>query len=108
MIDLRDRGAKRMRVPTDVAHASGHALSQAWSLAFHQHPERVDGILYRSRHNGQVDVAVYYRAPSKLSPTEPAGILTRRRELARVVRTYGIDLLPSQPWMRAGCGSALR
>ena len=71
LIDLRRGGAARMRVPTDVAHASGHAVSQAWSLAFHEHPERIDGIPYPSRQNGQTNIAVYNRALRKPSPGEP-------------------------------------
>ena len=69
LVDLTGRGPHRMRVPTDVAHHSQHDLSQQWALAFHQHPARVDGIYYSSRHqNEMVNLAVFDRAVGKLSP----------------------------------------
>jgi len=66
LVDLRGDGAIRMGVPSDVARASRQSLGRAWSLAFHQHPSRPDGIVYPSRLNGQTNLAVYDRAVSKL------------------------------------------
>lgn len=66
MIDLRDDGPIRMGVPTDVAKASDQKLARQWSLAFHEHSERVDGIIYPSRLNGHTNLAVFDRAIGKL------------------------------------------
>lgn len=66
LVDLRDDGAIRMGVPSDVARAPRQTLGRAWSLAFHRHPSKPDGIIYPSRLNGQTNMAVDDRAISKL------------------------------------------
>lgn len=40
MVDLRDEGAIVMGVPTDVAKGTSQTLARAWSVAFHEHPEK--------------------------------------------------------------------
>lgn len=67
MVDLRGHHPVRMGVPSDVAKASSQTLSRAWSLAFHEHPHEPDGVIYPSRLNGHVNLAVYDRAVRKLT-----------------------------------------
>lgn len=66
VVDLRDDGAIRMGVPTDVPRASSQRLARLWSVAFHDHGRAPDGILYPSRLNGQTNLAIYGRAVHKL------------------------------------------
>jgi RES domain len=66
LVDLRGHAAIRMGVPSDVARASRQALARAWSVAFHEHPERPDGIIYPSRLNIETNLAIYDRAIPKL------------------------------------------
>jgi len=66
MVDLREDGAVVMGVPTDVAKATNQKLARLWSVAFHDHPEKPDGIIYPSRLNGHINLAVYGRAVTKL------------------------------------------
>ncbi len=66
LVDLRDDAAIVMGVPTDVAKASRQTLGRKWSVAFHQHGSRPDGIIYPSRLNGHTNLAIYDRAISKL------------------------------------------
>lgn len=66
MVDLREDGAVIMGVPSDVAKARKHSLSRAWSVAFHDHPQKPDGIIYPSRLNGHINLAVYDHAITKL------------------------------------------
>ncbi|CAN7184356.1 RES family NAD+ phosphorylase [Devosia sp. LjRoot16] len=66
MVDLRDDRAIVMGVPTDVAKAANQTLARAWSVAFHDHPARPDGIIYPSRLNGHTNLAVYDRSIGKL------------------------------------------
>jgi hypothetical protein len=61
MVDLRDDGGIVMGVPTDVAKASSQTLARAWSVAFHEHPEEPDGIVYPSRLNGHGCIRPCYR-----------------------------------------------
>jgi len=58
MIDLRDDGAIKMGVPTDVAKSSKQSLACKWAVAFHEHRDQVDGIISPSRLNGHKSCAV--------------------------------------------------
>jgi hypothetical protein len=62
LVDLRGNGLVRMRLPTDAARATAQDLGRACSLEFYRHRERPDGIIYASRLNGSLNVAVYGRA----------------------------------------------
>ena len=67
LVDLRGDAAIRMGVPTDVARASRQSLARAWSVAFYEHPEAPDGIIYPSRLNLETNLAIYDRAVPKLA-----------------------------------------
>jgi hypothetical protein len=67
LVDLRRDGPIRMGVPSDVASASAQRLARDWSVAFHDHPRTPDGIIYHSRLNQEVSLAIYDRAIGKLS-----------------------------------------
>lgn len=66
LVDLRGDAAIRMGVPSDVARASHQSLARAWSVAFYEHPETPDGIIYPSRLNLETNLAIYDRAVPKL------------------------------------------
>lgn len=88
LVDLRDNKAIVMGVPSAVHRGTRHGLGRNWSVAFHEHPEAPDGIIYPSRLNGRVCLAIYNRALPKLRPgrlrrlidvEELASILTELR-----------------------------
>jgi hypothetical protein len=87
LVDLRGDHAVRMGVPSDVAKASSQTLSRTWSVAFHEHTTVPDGIIYPSRLNGHVNLAIFNRAIPKLAPTRvtpligAAGLATVLRDL---------------------------
>jgi hypothetical protein len=66
LVDLRGDAAIRMGVPSDVARASHQSLARAWSVAFYEHPESPDGIIYPSRLNLETNLGIYDRAVPKL------------------------------------------
>lgn len=96
MVDLRNDNAIRMGVPTDVSRASAQSLARKWSLAWHEHPERPDGIIYPSRLNGQTNLAVFHRAVPKL---RAIGVrrLIRATGLAAVLNDLLVELAPPDP-----------
>ncbi len=96
MVDLRNDSAIRMGVPTDVARASAQSLARKWSLAWHEHSARPDGIIYPSRLNGQTNLAVFDRAVAKL---RAIGIrrLIRATGLATVLNDLLVELAPPDP-----------
>lgn len=66
VVDLRGDGTVRMGVPSDVIGSSRQGLARIWSVAFHDHPVKPDGIAYPSRLNGETNLAVYDRAITML------------------------------------------
>lgn len=78
LLDLRGDGSVRMGIPSDVARGSKQTLARAWSVAFHEHFEAVDGILYPSRLNGEHNLAIYERAVPALASTAQASLLRAR------------------------------
>lgn len=93
MVDLRNDCPIRMGVPSDVARASAQTLARKWSLAWHDHPQQPDGIIYPSRLNGQTNLAVYHRAVPKL---RALGVrpLIRATGLAAVLNELLVELTP--------------
>ena len=75
LVDLRGDGPIRMGVPSDVSGASGQTLARAWSGAFHDHPQIPDGIIYPSRLNEEINLAIYDRAIKKLSSVHTSQLL---------------------------------
>ena len=76
IVDLTGDGPVRMGIPSDVARGRTQVLARKWSVAFHEHPQRPDGIVYPSRLNGEINFAIYGRAVGKLE-------LVRQQDLKR-------------------------
>ncbi len=76
IVDLTGDGPVRMGIPSDVARGRTQVLARKWSVAFHEHPHRPDGIVYPSRLNGEINFAIYGRAVGKLE-------LVRQQDLKR-------------------------
>lgn len=92
LVDLRGNSLIRMGVPTDVPRSSEQDLARRWSLAFHDHPAKPDGIIYPSRLNGETNIAVYDRAIGKLEPVSTMP-LKPAPGLARVLDEFQIALV---------------
>lgn len=84
LLDLRGDGPVRMGIPSDVVRGSKQALARAWSVAFYEHPEQVDGIIYPSRLNSETNLAIYDRAIGKLQAPR-VHVLRRAPRLASVI-----------------------
>ncbi len=92
MVDLRDDGAIKMGVPTDVAKSSRQYLAREWAVAFHEHRDQVDGIIYPSRLNGHTNLAVFDRAIGKLRAVG-ATRLIRAPGLANVLDDLNVAIV---------------
>jgi RES domain len=92
LVDLRDGNAVALGVPTDAVRASSHHLGQRASLAVYQRADRLDGIWYPSRLNGDENLAVFDRAVPKLS-TGPRRKLGICPELAPILAAYRVALV---------------
>ena len=92
LVDLRVGNAVALGLPTDAVRASSHRLGQRASLAIYQRPDRLDGIWYQSRLNGDENLAVYDRAVPKLSAA-PRRKLGTCSELAPILAMYRVALI---------------
>lgn len=92
LLDLRADGMIRMGIPSDVLHESRHSLSRKWSVAFQDHPAGVDGLIYPSRLNGEVNLAIYGRATGKLRSPAHRPLLSAPG-LAGVLDTFKVALV---------------
>jgi RES domain len=92
LVDLRGDAAIRMGVPSDVAGASQQSLARWWSVAFHEHPEQPDGIVYPSRLNAETNLAIYSRAISKLT-VHSVTLLINAKGLADVLDELKVALV---------------
>ncbi|TJW47969.1 MAG: RES domain-containing protein, partial [Mesorhizobium sp.] len=91
LIDLRGDNAVRMGVPTDVVRAQRQNLARRWSVAFHEHSSRPDGIIYPSRLNGATNLAIYDHSIAKLQPKRILALLGALG-LAQVLEDFRIGL----------------
>ncbi|RDL47810.1 hypothetical protein BLJAPNOD_05368 [Ensifer sp. M14] len=92
LVDLREDHAIRMGVPTDVAKSSRQSLARAWSLAFHEHGSKPDGIIYPSRLNGHTNLAIFDRAVAKLAAVRLVPLIGARG-LATVINDLRVSLV---------------
>jgi len=96
-VDLVEPGGLA-RIGADNRLTTGaYTVAQQWSAALRAHPEKPDGIRYRSRHAPEkLAYAIYSRPPSTFSVstmgsfTDPANIGLFRR----ILKTYGFAFIP--------------
>jgi RES domain-containing protein len=93
-IDLVGRNVVRNNVDTDVVGASDQTLARQWSVAFHEHPDNMDGVVYDSRLIGKICLAVYNRGLPRLKSGIEKPLLQWRRHMAHIIRTYQIAIVP--------------
>ncbi len=93
LVDLTGDGPIRMGVPSDVAGARDQTLAQKWSVAFHDHPDRPDGVFYPSRLNEERCIAFYDRALGKLKATATPRLMECAIELAAILDDLGVALV---------------
>jgi hypothetical protein len=89
-------GAGLAKVGATAAVCSGpHEVSRAWSLALHAHPDEVDGIRYRARHDDDgFAVALFDRSGASIEWVNSAGLMDEgfRVELGRILDRYELAL----------------
>jgi hypothetical protein len=92
LVNLAGDGPIRMGIPSDVVRGRTHTLARKWSLALYDHRAAVDGLLYPSRLNNQINLALYDRAISKLRPTRTLD-LTAAPGIGRVLDDFLVALI---------------
>jgi len=93
LVPIHGPGLVRLGVTAELASGSDYAGSQLWSRALWQHPDKPDGILYRSRHDDSaLCVAVYNRAKDGLALVRDESLTEDSQELARLLKRYSLGL----------------
>ncbi len=92
LVDLRGGNPVVLGLPTDAVRASSRRLGQRASLAVYRRADRLDGICYPSRLNGEENLAIYDRAVPKLS-AGPRRKLGNCPELAPILTAYRVALV---------------
>ena len=93
LVDLRGDNPVRMGVPTDAVRASSHRLGQRWSLAFWLHEQRPHGILYPSRLNEEINLALYDVALPNVIVSSTRPFLEYRAEVAALIRRFKLAIV---------------
>jgi len=97
-VDLTGHGLRRLSCDNRIADELPCDTPGLWSKALHEHPQRPDGILYRSRHNPRfVCVAVFSRARKHLLVKKTSLLLSQQCMpwTVKQFTVYNLAILPS-------------
>jgi hypothetical protein len=95
LIDLAAPGLAYIGADGRLA-TGAYDLSQRWALALHEHPDKPDGLLYRSRHDPErLCAAIFDRAATSLTATSLGSLADTRNAtlLADILDTYDYSLI---------------
>jgi hypothetical protein len=95
LVDLTGPGLSLIGADSRLTSGS-YDLSQNWALAFHEHPDQPDGLLYRSRHDpSRLCAAIFDRAASALTATSLGSLAAPHHAalLANLLDTYEYSLI---------------
>jgi hypothetical protein len=95
LVDLVEQ-QPALGVSGEILAGLDYTLSQTWSRRFYEHPDRVDGILYRARHDlGRRSIALFERPDGPpLRVDRTVGFLEDRGTTATLLRECGHVLWP--------------
>lgn len=93
LVDLREDGPVRVGVPSDVVRGSDQLPAREWALAFYEHLSRPDGIVYPSRLNAQMNVAVFDRGIRTLGVVGLTSLLDDP-QIAELLDLFEVALVP--------------
>lgn len=97
LVDLTGPGLSQIGADSRLA-AGSYDLSQRWALAFYEHPDQPDGILYRSRHDpSRLCAAIFDRATDALTATSLGSLADAHNValLADLLDAYEYSLIVS-------------
>jgi hypothetical protein len=94
LVDLTGPGLARIGATASVVHGD-YATTQRWSHRLWSHPDRPDGLLYRSRHDpSRRCIALFDRAGIELSVTSTHRVDANGPQFAEILSRYRIGLRP--------------
>ena len=94
LADMTGVHLKRLGGDGSLSTMMPYQVPQSWSLAIHQHPARVDGFLYMSRHlNNERAVIVFDRARGSFDARFSAIPLLEHEGLPEILRQFRVMLI---------------
>lgn len=94
LVDLFGSGLTKLGMDSRVTGGGNYILSRIWAEAIYNHPERVDGIRYYSRHdNTQLCCGLFDRTSDSLTQTNRGNLIDKHVEkLAKILDFYQFGL----------------
>lgn len=95
-VDLTRAGLRRLSCDNRISTEKPYKMTRLWSRAFFKHPQKPDGIIYRSRHNPRFRcLALFDRCDKKLSAGATEWLLgaTQRAWTAEQLKKYNLSLV---------------
>lgn len=96
VVHLVGRGLSLISADASLAAGRDYDVTQAWSRALYEHPDRPDGIRFRGRHDpSQVSLAIFGRCRGALRARDRGSLLGMAavEVLSSLVR-YGFTVTP--------------
>jgi hypothetical protein len=94
LVPVHGSGLARLGATAELARGSNYKRSQLLSGALWEHPDKPDGILYRSRHDDSaLCVALYGRARDGLAIVSDSSLAKDSQQLARLLSWSRADSL---------------
>src|ERR1019366_8089751 len=94
LAQLYGAGLSAARTDNRIATVDDYGTTRRWAKAFHAHPERIDGTVYMSRYLGnRRSVVLFDRACDAIAFNPPRPLL-HHPELAQLLDTYHVSLVP--------------
>ncbi len=95
-VDLTGSGLRKLSCDNRISTEKPYATVGLWSRALYTHPQRPDGIIYRSRHNPRFRcLALFDRSVAKLSAGSSEKLMgvTRRAWTSDQLSRYDLSLV---------------
>lgn len=93
LVTLHGAGLARLGATAEVVSERSYRLARAWSRALWSHPEQLDGIQYRSRHDDDsFCVALFDRAEQAVVAGQAKPLWGNAWTLAALLDRYGVGL----------------
>ena len=93
MIPLHGSGLAQLGVTAEAASGGRYDTSRRWSRALWDHPDRPDGIVYRSRHDDSAfSIALYDRARNRLRLASDRSLIEDLDLLSGLLKRYKLGL----------------
>ncbi|WP_168160022.1 RES family NAD+ phosphorylase [Steroidobacter denitrificans] len=93
LVDLTGASLKRLGGTNEISSEHPYATTQQWARAVYEHPQKVDGIYYVSRHmNTRFAYALFDGSMTKISAGVPATLMAHR-DYADVLKVFNVQVL---------------